>query len=73
MAVIGFIVCFIFLFLISAGHIVVSYCVMHKYNIGGVPYTWKDRIFIIPVGIILFYLWTLLIDLSPFTILINGN
>jgi hypothetical protein len=46
------------------------YC-MGQYNIGGVPHTWKDRVWIIPALILLYLGWSVLIDNSPISIVIS--
>ncbi|CAH9016120.1 putative TMhelix containing protein [Vibrio phage 242E40-1] len=46
------------------------YC-LGAYNIGGVPFTWKDRIWIPFAALALYYLWGVIHDTSPFTVIVN--
>ena len=46
------------------------YC-LGAYNIGGVPFTWKDRVWIPFAGLALYYLWGVIHSTSPFTVTIN--
>ncbi len=42
-----------------------------QYNIGGVPHTWKDRVWIAPYGIALWWSWYFIFSHSPFSIAVN--
>ncbi len=42
-----------------------------RYNIGGVPNGWKDRVSTLVCGVILYFMWAALIEHAPFTVVVE--
>lgn len=71
MEVFGFVVLVVLLLFVSAGVGVAALYCMNQYNIGGVPHTWKHRVWIPFVFVALFYLWEALLTRSPVLITVQ--
>jgi hypothetical protein len=69
-AIIGFIFLCVFGLGLSLLFLVACSQMLPKYNIGGVPNKWYDRVIILVFAVILYYLWKFIFEYSPFTLTI---
>jgi len=68
MSIIGFIACFVLLIYFSLAWALVAFNTLGKYNIGGVPNTYKDRFLTLFILCVVVVLWIFLFDSSPFSV-----
>ena len=73
MAIIGFIVCGILLIYFSLAWAAVAFNTLGKYNIGGVPNTYKDKIFTLVLLCVLAFGWIALFENAPFTVTVAAH
>ena len=71
-AVFGFLVCVAVVLAMTATWVVVAMNTLGKWNIGGVPNTWKDRTVTIAFLAFIVWEWYVLFSVSPFTITITA-
>jgi hypothetical protein len=68
MAIFGFVILFLILLVATLVLGVATLYLGSKYNIGGVPHTWKDRWFLVCYWSVLIFAWNALLSSAPFSI-----